>query len=49
MENTQKQNPIDRKLLERIVHLTAAVAFTAVVLKYTMPVISDIIYTQTNA
>ncbi len=48
MENSNKRNLLDRQLLERIVNLTAAVAFTAVVLKYTMPVVSELIYTQNN-
>lgn len=51
MENVEKQPEqlvfgVPRSLVERAVNLTAAVALTAVVLKYTTPLISDLIYTR---
>lgn len=51
MENVEKQPEeqvfgVPRGLVERALNLTAAVALTAVVLKYTMPIVSDLIYTR---
>lgn len=51
MENVKKEAEptvygVPRSLVEKALHLTAAVAITAVVLKYTMPVVSDLIYTR---
>lgn len=46
METATNTNLFDRKLIERIVNITGVITLTAVVLKYTMPVVSDLIYSR---